>query len=246
MTKGNQTIDCDVAICGGGLSGLAASILLSRSGLSVVCIEPKPFPHSKVGESFDWSTPELLRSLGIDPEEIIKRGHGIPKKSIRIIASDGKTAIGGPNPWMAEKPWRLETVTLHADRVEFDKLLYNLAVKQGVKFVPQSIKKVEQDGEKITSFVTRQQLRIEAKWFVDASGSAQKLAKNLALKKRRYGRPKVSLWTTFQGTSEEHGTTLHGNVEDDYLSWIWGIPINEELVSVGCIITGTNDQNSGF
>jgi len=56
--------DYDVAIAGAGLGGLAASIFLRRAGLSVVCVEPDPFPRARVGESLDWSSPRLLEALG--------------------------------------------------------------------------------------------------------------------------------------------------------------------------------------
>ena len=37
-------VDCDVAVLGGGLAGLAVATSLARRGLAVVCIEPGPSP----------------------------------------------------------------------------------------------------------------------------------------------------------------------------------------------------------
>ena len=58
----------DVAVIGAGIAGLAASVLLRQAGLSVVCLDGQAYPHRKVGESLDWSSPGLLGRVGIDIE----------------------------------------------------------------------------------------------------------------------------------------------------------------------------------
>jgi flavin-dependent dehydrogenase len=56
----------DVAIVGGGLAGLAASILLRRQGHSVVVMEKETYPHHKVcGEYISLESWDFLRSLGL-------------------------------------------------------------------------------------------------------------------------------------------------------------------------------------
>jgi flavin-dependent dehydrogenase len=56
----------DVAIIGGGLAGLAAAILLRRSGHSVVVLEKESFPHHKVcGEYVSRESWNFLSSLGL-------------------------------------------------------------------------------------------------------------------------------------------------------------------------------------
>ena len=64
----------DVAIIEAGIAGLAASVLLRKAGLSVACLEARPYPHSKVGESLDWSSPGLLGRLGIDVGSLLTDG----------------------------------------------------------------------------------------------------------------------------------------------------------------------------
>ena len=68
MPDPGPSIACDVTVIGGGLAGKAASLLLARAGLKVVCIEPQTTTRSAVGESLDWSAPDLLHKLGLPPE----------------------------------------------------------------------------------------------------------------------------------------------------------------------------------
>ncbi len=64
----NETDQLDVTIIGGGLAGLAASIHLTDAGLKVLCIEANPHEKDPVGESLDWSAPDLLKALGLPME----------------------------------------------------------------------------------------------------------------------------------------------------------------------------------
>jgi len=68
----SETSRHDVAVVGAGLAGLAACMYLSRAGLQVICVEPVPSPHARVGESCDWSTPALLKSLGLSRDQLVR------------------------------------------------------------------------------------------------------------------------------------------------------------------------------
>ena len=98
----------DVIIAGAGLGGLAAAIHLRRAGLSVVCIEPEPFPHAKVGESFDWSAPRLLQSLGLSAKQLVDEGMAIYKRGIRVEAVGRSPWDAQPAAWFARKPLEFE------------------------------------------------------------------------------------------------------------------------------------------
>ena len=60
---------CDVTVIGGGLAGKAAALHLAKAGLKVICIEPEETVRPAVGESLDWSAPELLNALGLPMDE---------------------------------------------------------------------------------------------------------------------------------------------------------------------------------
>jgi len=61
----------DAIVIGGGLAGKAASLHLARAGLGVTCIEPADPVRQAVGESLDWSAPDLLKALGLPMEELV-------------------------------------------------------------------------------------------------------------------------------------------------------------------------------
>lgn len=67
-------LDADAVIIGGGLAGIAAAIHLVRDGLRVICIEPRVDVQHIVGESLDWSAPDLLADLGLSMEELVASG----------------------------------------------------------------------------------------------------------------------------------------------------------------------------
>jgi len=80
----------DVAIIGGGLAGTAASIHLVRAGLSVLCIEADLADTAPVGESLDWSAPDLLAALGLPMQRLIDEGFGIWKRHVTLKLADGR------------------------------------------------------------------------------------------------------------------------------------------------------------
>jgi menaquinone-9 beta-reductase len=78
----------DVAIVGGGLAGLAASIEIARAGYKVVLFEKERYPFHKVcGEYVSMESWEYLRSLGLPLEQL-----NLPLvKKFLLSAPSGKT-----------------------------------------------------------------------------------------------------------------------------------------------------------
>ena len=63
----------EAVVFGAGVAGLTAALLLRRSGVRVVCVDPDPPPRQRVGESLDWAAPALLDQIGFG-FELIQRG----------------------------------------------------------------------------------------------------------------------------------------------------------------------------
>jgi len=229
---------CDVAILGGGMAGLAAAIHLRRRGLRVLCIEPDRFPHARVGESLDWSSPGLLARLGIPGDSLIADRVATYKKSIQIVSNDRPPYHAQPEPWFRHKPIGFNIVTLHVDRAEMDQRLFAKATELGAEFLWDRVAKVETEGDRVVAVATEGGQRIEAPWFLDASGRmARLLLKTFDIPKIDYGCEKVCFWTYFDSPPLCEGTTFYANTaSDDYLTWIWEIPISPETVSIGCVM----------
>jgi flavin-dependent dehydrogenase len=227
----------DVVIVGAGPGGLAVAISLARAGQRVVCIDPDPFPRLRVGESLDWSTPALLRALGLPTESLIKRGVGTYKRKIKVEPIG--EAVFGAQPdeykFLIHKPFEFEVLTLHVDRSEMDVRLFRMAADLGVAFVWDRVTHLETKGDQVLACCTEQNGRFVGRWFIDASGRAQLFAKAFRIPKTEYGRLKVCLWSYFKSPCVYEGTTFFTNGRAEYLSWIWKIPITPDTVSIGYV-----------
>jgi flavin-dependent dehydrogenase len=231
-------IECEVAVLGGGLAGLAVATSLARKGIGVVCMEPEAEVGVRVGESLDWSSPRLLRELGFDPERLLEERIATYKRHIRVFPCDGPGFELAPDPWLDRFPLRLGMWTLHLDRGRFDRELREAARRAGVVFRTERISKVHTDAERVTAVETPGAL-VRAKRYVDATGRGRVLARALSIPAVEYGVPKVSVWTYFATEGPEKdaalkdGTALYFDGAAEQLSWIWEIPISAEVQSVG-------------
>jgi flavin-dependent dehydrogenase len=231
---------CDVIVIGGGLAGKAASIHLARAGLSVTCIEPANLTRPPVGESLDWSAPDLLRALGLPMEQLVSGRIATWKRHVTLLLRDGRAKQYIPSAWLARVPFRVELRTLHVDRMRLDEELLSLATAQGVTVVRDRVLGVERKGNHILSVKTAGGSIFAARWFIDSSGfAAPVLAREFKLSTIEFGPSKVALWTYFTVKQVVEGTTLYMDPEPaEYLDWIWEIPISPDTVSVGYVTTG--------
>jgi len=227
----------DVAIIGAGIAGLAASVLLRNAGLHVVCLDPHTYPQQKVGESLDWSSPGLLRRVGIDTGALIADNIATYKKKI-VVCELGKTEWRAtPPPVIRRSPLRFETVTLHVDRAALDARFFDHACTLGAEFIWERVTDIHTDGNRITGCVTAGGRRVEARWHIDASGTARMLSRALNIPTIAYGPQKVCLWTYFDTPPLNDGTAFFVDNGDRYLRWVWDIPISPRQTSVGVVIS---------
>ena len=240
MSSTTSSTVSDVTIIGGGLAGKAASLHLAKAGLSVVCIEPGKAVRQPVGESLDWSAPDLLSALGLPMEDLIKAQMATWKRHVTLKSRDGCSEHYVPTPWLAGPPFHIELRTLHVDRVRLDQKLENMAADRGVTQVKDKIVRVERIGNRISAVHTAGSVRFSSPWFIDASGfAARLLAREFNLPTIQFGPAKVALWTYFPVSEATEGTTLYMDpVSHEYLDWVWEIPIRSDVVSVGYVTTG--------
>lgn len=240
LSEPASSASSDVIVIGGGLAGKAASLQLARAGLSVVCIEPAEAVRQAVGESLDWSAPDLLKSLGLPMEELVNSKMATWKRHVTLKSSDGCSEHYVPTPWLGGPPFHIELRTLHVDRIRLDQTLQQMTINSGVTMVRDKVARVERDGKKIAAVETANGARFSASWFIDASGFAPcLLAREFSLPAIHFGPAKVAMWTYFPVTESIEGTTLYMEpMKREYLEWIWEIPISPNVVSVGYVTTG--------
>jgi menaquinone-9 beta-reductase len=234
------SISCDVTVIGGGLAGKAASLHLAKVGLKVVCIEPPQPVRPPVGESLDWSAPELLRRLGLSADVLLASRIATWKRHVTLKMRDGCDAHYVPSTWLGGFPFYVNLATLHVERTQLDEEILKLVIDQGVTFVRDRVVDLEVADRKILSVQTEGGVRVRAPWLIDASGiGASLVARKLDLLSLQYGPTKVGIWTYFKVLQQVEGTTLYMDpMPDEYLEWIWEIPVSPDTVSVGYVIPG--------
>lgn len=232
----------DVIIVGGGLSGLATSVGLSKAGFRVVCLEPEQNFEHIVGESLDWSAPELLSQLGLNMDDLVQREVSTFKRHVILKLPDNSATEYLPSAWLAEPPLNIELRTLHLDRSRLHPALLAIALNHGVSIIHDRVATVEHKHDRITRIHTARGRELSSKWFIDASGAAANTFGRLFhLPVVEFGPRKVAMWTYFNVSDTQEGTTLYAVAQQrQYMNWIWEIPIRPGVISVGCVSPGSD------
>lgn len=240
MPSENNPDQIDVTVIGGGLAGMAASIHLVRAGLRVLCIEADLVDPAPVGESLDWSAPELLADLGLPMQRLIDEDFGTWKRHVTLRLADGSTSHYVPGEWLGQPPFNIELRTLHVDRGQLNSAIREIALRAGVRFLHDRVTEIETHGRTIVSALTAQDRRLTSPWFIDASGSSARLfPRTFNLRAFDYGPPKVAIWTYLTVTESMEGTTLHAEGDrPSYMDWVWEIPIHADKLSIGFVAPG--------
>ncbi len=236
----NSPIQTDVTIVGGGLAGMASAIHLAKAGLSVLCVETAIEESSAVGESLDWSAPQLLRNLGLSIDQLISEGIATWKRHVVLRLSDGSTYQYVPGKWLGNSPWNVELRTLHVDRTRLKNALTTILLQQGVQLMDDRVTTVDRRKKEVIALTTQGGAQITSSFYVDATGFATSLLPRLFhLRYDRYGPRKVALWSYFDISEIAEGTTLYADGQPcSYLDWVWEIPIQSHVISVGYVASG--------
>lgn len=230
----------DVVIIGGGPAGSVLGSYLSRAGISNVILERANHPRPHVGESLVTSTTRVFEDIGF--LQTMER-EGFTKKygaAWHAKAGRGEFTIRfGEFP----QPGISQDYTYHVDRSKFDLLLLKHAeslgssVYQGV-----GVNEVLFDDNDFASgvrfSVAGKDYELPAKFVVDASG------RNSILGTQRHLRQKDPIFNQFavHGWFENvhRGTTESADYIHIYFipaerGWVWQIPINDKVTSIGVV-----------
>ena len=210
---------------------------MRNAGMRVMCLDPQPYPRNSVGESLDWSSPRLLRSIGIDLDRLLSDGAATYKKKIVVYEIGKEEWRATPPPGIGRSPLRFETLTFHVNRSALDARLYEHACALGTDFIWERVTDVHTDGDRVIGCSTSDGRGVEARWYLDASGTARVFARALGIPTVTYGRHKVCLWTYFDTPPLHDGTAFFVDNRDGYLSWVWDIPISSQRTSVGFVVS---------
>jgi len=219
---------------------MAACIHLAKAELQVMCIESQGEVGQTVGESLDWSAPDLLRALGLPMEQLIHDEIATYKNHVTLKLRDGSSRHYVPGDWLGRPPYNVELKTMHVDRSQLDEALRKIAVGCGVTLLHDKVTAVETAGRRVTALNTAAGTRICSPWFIDATGAAANLfPRTFHLRAQDYGPRKVAMWAYFSVEEFVEGTTLYADCGNSgYMQWIWEIPIRDDKISVGYVAPG--------
>ncbi len=228
----------DVIVIGAGPSGAIAAALLNRRGWRVLVLEAQQFPRFVVGESLLAHCLDFLEEAGM-LESVQRAGYQF---------KDGAAFLRGPEYSdidFADQFSKGYDHAYHVDRASFDKLLADEAAKQGVEIrYRHRVVGFEHrgDGARLTvQDANGEELQIDARFVLDASGFGRTLAKLLDLEVPSELPVRIALVTHVTDAAADDAfdrakvqVIVHPKHED---VWFWLIPFPNHRCSVGCVAT---------
>ena len=145
----DETDQVDVTVIGSGIAGMAASIHLADAGLRVLCIEADPVDSDPVGESLDWSAPDLLKALGLPMQYLLEQGIATYKRHVVLKLRDGSEQHYIPGEWLGKPPYNIDLRTLHVDRSQLNQALREIFLGKGIRLVSDRVVHVETAGRSV-------------------------------------------------------------------------------------------------
>jgi len=228
----------DVIIIGGGPAGSALGAYLSKAGISNMILEKVIHPRPHVGESMVTSSTRVFKDIGF--LETMEREGFIRKYGASWHAPNGhEFAIE-----FAEFPQEGidQDYTYHVDRSKLDLLMLKHAEKLGTKvYQGVTVKQVLFDNDRATGVrvaIGDQEVDLPAKMVVDATGRQTLLGNQLKIKVKDpiFDQYAVHAWFTGVDRGSEHTADfIHIYFLKVERGWVWQIPINHEITSVGVV-----------
>ena len=237
---GHEYFDVVVVGCGPGGSTLGA--YLAREGLSVLAIEREPFPRYHIGESLTGMVANVLHDFGLGPE--MERRQFPPKGGVKVIGRDAKSEFFVP---VLIPTWQVR-------RDEFDQILLDTAVHQGVTHRYGTVTGVLQEGDRVVGVSYQPDgeghaapREVRCKVVADASGRAAVLSRLGVAGPVVYCDEFVrqaAIFTQFRDAQRDPGDM--GNNTFLFYSevhhWAWFIPLSPTVTSVGVVMPGRKIQ----
>jgi FADH2 O2-dependent halogenase len=229
----------DVIIIGGGPAGSAIGSYLSMAGIKNIIIESSNHPRPHVGESMVTSSTRVYKEIGF--LETMEREGFIHKYGASWHAPNGKEfAIEfGEFPQEGVD----QDYTYHVDRGKLDLLLLKHAEKLGSKvYQGVHVKQVlfeNGHASGVKANFSGKEIDLPARFVVDATGRSTLIGNQLKLKVKDpiFNQYAVHAWFSNVNRGEPHTADfIHIYFLKVERGWVWQIPINHEITSVGVVV----------
>lgn len=246
----------DVVIAGGGPAGSTVATLVKRYSpdLSVLVLERRSFPRHHVGESLlAGGTPVLQEMEAYDAVN----AYDFPEKL-------GATYVWGRErtPWgfefddvvsrfaaMGQQLPDIYTKGWQVRRGEYDKLLLDNAAEHGAEVHEQArVRRVlfdgdAADGDRVTGVRVEDadgERQVDCTWFMDCTGQEALLGRTHGIREYDERMNNYAIWGYWRGAKWKVEYVGHPNLTRIFVAttprgWIWYIPVDHDVVSVGFV-----------
>lgn len=252
--------DFDIGIIGGGPAGSSMAAYLAKAGVNCVVFERELFPRPHVGESLVPSSTRVFQDLNLlDQMEEAKFPHKFgaiwtAQEQARPYEVDWEGLSPDCHAEIRfeerEQPGINRNYTYHVDRGKFDLMLLQhanrlgAAVYSGVK-----VKAVDFGPEcpTVQFQMGRKDMDVSVRMVVDASGRQTFLGNQLKLKVNDPVFDQYAIHTWFGGF-DRHALAKRRE-QGDYIyihflplsnTWMWQIPITDDITSIGVVTQKKN------
>lgn len=219
----------DVVIVGGGPAGSTTALALASNGLRVGLFERLRFPRHHIGESLLARTVPYLKRLGVWEE----------LNSESYIVKPGALFVWGGQPEPAVLDMPPPGYCFQVPRAHFDELLLRRARERGVTVHElHDVTKIEETPETlfISGTVSGGEWTARAQYVVDASGGSRFTGRKLGYDFQEYDGARIAVSAYFRGASRVPAPHAGRIITEACASgWLWFIPLDDELTSVGLV-----------
>ncbi len=233
-----MTGELDVLVIGAGPSGAIASALLVRKGYKVLVLEKQLFPRFSIGESLLANCMEFIAEAGMT-EAVLAKGFQY-KNGAAFAWGDRYSDFNFAEKFSAGSP-----STFQVQRADFDKVLADDAVRQGVEIQYEvEITAVDVSGERprVTAKQKNGELKEYCPRFVlDGSGFGRTLPRLLDLNRPSDFPVRTALFGQVRDHIESGAFDRQkirvGINEQNRDIWSWLIPFSNGISSLGIVAT---------
>jgi ABC-type nitrate/sulfonate/bicarbonate transport system ATPase subunit/flavin-dependent dehydrogenase len=237
--------DVPVVIIGGGPAGSTLGAYLGKAGIQHVILDQAVHPRPHVGESLICSTTKIFEDIDFLP--IMERERFVRKYgAVWTHWGDEREHIIR----FREIPelGLTQDYTYHVDRSRFDQLLLQHAARQGSQVIQNArVERVEFNAAGTATGVrfreNGEERSLRCRLVVDASGRNTLIGSQLRLKRNDALFNQFAVHNWFEGVDRGRADTadyIHIHILSLPRAWVWLIPINEKITSVGIVTTGSD------
>jgi flavin-dependent dehydrogenase len=229
------TVQCDVAVIGGGPAGSTAAALLARRGHKVIALEKAQHPRFHIGESLLPMNLPLFERLGVLDKVralgVFKPGADFEADNERGYNTYAFSRAIGKSPPHAYQVWRQD----------FDKMLYEHARECGADAREgHEVVKIEQRGPRDSWLAVHtddgRSYSIQSRYVVDASGRDALLSTKKKLRRKNHEHQSAAIFGHFRGALRRPaGDAGNISIYSFEHGWMWMIPLPDGVMSVGAV-----------